>query len=72
MANKHDHCTETQARLYLESIRETVAAYDAARERGGKDAIRVFEGIQDTPLAVSVRSDWQAPGSPLDAAEYQR
>jgi hypothetical protein len=70
MEPTNDSRAPLQARLQLESIRELLAAYDAAREKGER-VMDAFEEIQDGPLAVSVRSDWQAPGSPLQAAEYQ-
>ena len=70
MEHNDDSRAQSQARLQLESIRELVAAYDAAREKGER-VMDAFEEIQEGPLAVSVRSEWRAPGSPLQAAEYQ-
>jgi hypothetical protein len=59
-----------QARLQLESIVRLVAAYDAAREQGSGEA-PALEDIQNSPLAVSVRSDWTQPGSKFEPGEYQ-
>jgi len=61
----------SQARLQLVSICELVATYDAARETTDGKFMAAVETIQENALAVSVRSDWQVPGSQFEAAEYQ-
>jgi hypothetical protein len=70
MEHHDDRRAQSQARLQLRSVCGIVAAYAAAREKG-EGVMDAFEEIQEGPLAVSVRSDWQAPGSRLKAAEYQ-
>jgi hypothetical protein len=70
MANTTDDRAIAQARAQLNAICELVAAHDDAREKG-KDETHALEAIQEDPLAISVRSDWQVPGSRFQAAEYQ-
>ena len=56
--------TDTLARVWLaayESIREMVAALDAARDEDAAETAR--QTIQEDPLEVTVRSGWYAPGS---------
>lgn len=70
MPNTTDHRAISQARLQLESICELVAAYESVHEKRGDDS-KALDEIYCNALAVSVRSDWQTPGSRFEPSEYQ-
>lgn len=54
-----------------ESIREMVAALEAAQESGADEAMEAARTtILEDPLEVTVRTGWHAPGSDADAEEY--
>ena len=70
MTNTIDDRAIAQARSQLEAICELVAAYKIVHEKGDDDAA-ILQEIYGNPLAVSVRSDWQTPGSRFELSEYQ-
>lgn len=54
-----------------ESVREMVAALEAAQESGADEAIEAARTtILEDPLEVTVRTGWHAPGLDADAEEY--
>jgi hypothetical protein len=70
MTNTTDDRAISQARSQLQAICELVAAYDTLHKKGDDDS-EVLDEIYGNPLGVSVRSDWQAPGSGLEPSKYQ-
>src|SRR5215472_6148639 len=60
----------SQARSQLEAICELVEAYQTIHKKDGDDA-EILQAIYESPLAISVRSDWQAPGSLFEPNEYR-
>ena len=57
-----------EADAQIDFICELLHLHDVAEEDRKVDALRA---ILETPLTVSVRSNWQAPGTPLVPAEYE-
>jgi hypothetical protein len=55
---------------FLRGRLRAVAAYDAARERQNGD-FTTLENIHQHPLSVSLRGDWEIPGSLFAATGYQ-
>ena len=70
MTNTAENRDISQARSQLEAICELVAAYQTIHEKDGDDS-EALEEIYSNVLEVSVRSDWQAPGSLFEPNEYQ-
>ncbi len=63
-----DNHSEQQAKAQLESIKEMVAALDAAKtDNEREDAERT---IHEDPLSVEVRTDWHSPGEKGEISEY--
>ena len=78
--SKGDDSAKNQARAQLESIIEMVDALDYVVDNGGE--IEIDEGwpldeegvrtkIQEDPLSIEVRSDWETDGSNLRAGEFR-
>jgi hypothetical protein len=70
MATTNGNRAIEQARWQLQTIRKLLAAYDAARERQDGD-FTTLENIHQHPLSVSVRGNWEIPGSLFAATRYQ-
>ena len=70
MTSTTDDRAISQARSQLEAICELVKAYKTMHDKGDDDAV-ILQEIYENPLAVSVRSDWQTPGSLFEPSEYQ-
>lgn len=51
-----------------ENAEELAELEDEAGEHSDEDSAR--EAIQEDPLEVQVRSDWESPGAPLEAVEF--
>ena len=66
------HAIENAASWY-ETIQDQLARLKAeCRPEGGNEAYETIrEEIQDSPLAVDVRSGWHSPGSAGEPAEFQ-
>ena len=56
--------------MQLEAVQELVAAYETRHGKDDDDSA-ALEQIYQNALAVSVRPDWQAPGSRFEPSEYQ-
>lgn len=68
---KENHAI-SNARGWMETIREKIAELDAAmdaREDDKADSLR--EEMQEMPLSVTVREGWKTPGSQAELDEYQ-
>lgn len=59
---------EALAEWEAESAKELAELLDEAGEHSDEDSAR--EAIQEDPLEVQVRSDWESPGAPLEAVEF--
>jgi hypothetical protein len=68
---KSDHAKE-QAAAQFESIKELVAAWNAANEAGEGEDTALTE-IHNSPLSVMVRDGWRTPGAAAEdgAEEYE-
>lgn len=60
--------SELQARAQLESIIEMLEDLESEDSETVEDA---QQRIQDDPLSICVRSDWQNIGEPLEPAEFE-
>ncbi len=68
---KRDQLAKIGARAY-ECIEEMVDNLRAARETDDHGRIEDAEmAIQEDPLSIQVRSDWQIPGEELKPGEYE-
>lgn len=56
------------AKAKLDDIVAMVTAFTIAKSEEERE--EVVERMQEYPLDISVRSDWQAPGQRLEPAEY--
>jgi hypothetical protein len=70
MTNTTDERAVSQARSQLDTICELVAVYRSVNEKGDDDS-GALQQIYQNGLAVSVRSNWQEPGSRFEPSEYQ-
>jgi hypothetical protein len=60
-----------QAQTQLESIKELLEELQKAEDEEDEEkAEGLRNAIEETPLEVSIREDWHAPGQKADSKEY--
>lgn len=70
--DQYEHA-RSNASGWFEEIRDAYRATKAARadDDGDETAEQIEERMQERPLAVTVRSEWETVGATLSPAEYQ-